>query len=417
MVFGLSCQTLDKDKDSIDDSFESINKREIDLEFYDEVIKINSQEFRNSYFNEIKYQICYKSDFGILINFSNYYSSKDKKTLIDNIFFNITFIKIVNYVDQNGDNLYSPLLDNVTKVIDIQNLDLLKYEYIENQYDEVQHHIDIGMDNETFISHLILSNEFIRNNEMIIPPTSLHIVVKMNNFSFAKENSNIALMTRINSEREIYEKNYTENEENHFITGENSFVVKGESDDLGYFSWREWINEVESSIKITKEISNSTADLYFNYEKFSNFSINHDLSIGIEGILELNKFNDSYLILPLIISLVILIMVLSIAIAVNYNKSMRNITTHPLKKRSSKKIIRELSSEYNIRTSLEKSKNDKTLSKLNLTVISEDFCRTVDMFEWEYENKKDFIREMLSLTPKERKTILKEMLENSTSEK
>ena len=53
------------------------------------------------------------------------------------------------------------------------------------------------------------------------------------------------------------------------------------------------------------------------------------------------------------------------------------------------------------------------LGDINLTAISEDFLETINTFDWEYDEKEEFIKELLALTPKERKEILNEMKEKT----
>ena len=63
----------------------------------------------------------------------------------------------------------------------------------------------------------------------------------------------------------------------------------------------------------------------------------------------------------------------------------------------------------------EKNALDKIskLGDINLTAISEDFLETINTFDWEYDEKEEFIKELLALTPKERKEILDEMKEKT----
>ena len=50
------------------------------------------------------------------------------------------------------------------------------------------------------------------------------------------------------------------------------------------------------------------------------------------------------------------------------------------------------------------------IKKINITVFSEDFFDIVNHFEWEPNEKSEFIREMRALSPFERHLILEEML-------
>ena len=52
-------------------------------------------------------------------------------------------------------------------------------------------------------------------------------------------------------------------------------------------------------------------------------------------------------------------------------------------------------------------------TEISLTILSEDFIEKIDQFEWDKEDKIDFISDMRFFTPERRKNILKEMLEKS----
>jgi hypothetical protein len=65
---------------------------------------------------------------------------------------------------------------------------------------------------------------------------------------------------------------------------------------------------------------------------------------------------------------------------------------------------------------LEENSIEKLLQirNLNITVISEDFFEIINRFEWEGNERGDFIKEMLAITPAERQLILGEMIHNSS---
>jgi hypothetical protein len=58
---------------------------------------------------------------------------------------------------------------------------------------------------------------------------------------------------------------------------------------------------------------------------------------------------------------------------------------------------------------------DKNLNidDIKVTALSKDFFKIVNSFDWEEDDLVEFIREMVSLTPKERNSIFKEMMEKS----
>ena len=52
---------------------------------------------------------------------------------------------------------------------------------------------------------------------------------------------------------------------------------------------------------------------------------------------------------------------------------------------------------------------------VNLTAISKEFIQRIDQFNWSREEKEQFLKEMLSLTPKEREAFLNEMVEEASN--
>ena len=53
------------------------------------------------------------------------------------------------------------------------------------------------------------------------------------------------------------------------------------------------------------------------------------------------------------------------------------------------------------------------MGNLKITVLTEDFIKSINQFGWERNEKNEFIREMLAFSPAERQMILKEMIEKS----
>ena len=63
------------------------------------------------------------------------------------------------------------------------------------------------------------------------------------------------------------------------------------------------------------------------------------------------------------------------------------------------------------------SENKLGTKETKVTALSEDFYKIINTFEWEEDDLVDFIREMISLTPEERKSVYNEMLNKSEQQK
>ncbi|MFX0070026.1 MAG: hypothetical protein ACFFAO_02960 [Candidatus Hermodarchaeota archaeon] len=135
-----------------------------------------------------------------------------------------------------------------------------------------------------------------------------------------------------------------------------------------------------------------------------------------------------------------IVFLLSISAIVSYREKRRNILTAPQepfiyvekeeskkqdsfldedfqdnkKPKSARRILNELINNENLIDSINQ---EKDLEKFKLNSISEDFFYKVDKFRWINENQKvEFIKEMLALTPTERNHIINYMMEKSKKE-
>ena len=62
------------------------------------------------------------------------------------------------------------------------------------------------------------------------------------------------------------------------------------------------------------------------------------------------------------------------------------------------------------------SNNISSIKDKKITALSEDFYKIINLFDWEEEDLVDFIREMISLSPEERKVVFKEMINESAQQ-
>lgn len=407
-TIGFSNLSGDDDLDSIANNIEFINKRDTNLTFNDDFIIFNSVGVKNSYQNNIIYNIDY-NDACISVSYTNYQILDNKENIVDAIFFNLTFVKIIEYNDENGDDIYSNESDHLIKTLLIHNLTLLEYEFIGNGDNGNNHHFKIGMKNETFIVNFYFSNEYIKVDERIVPPTQIHIISEINNFTLDSENSSLGLVTEIKSENQIVENEYTENEKYQFITREESLNIKGNKDDSGYFSWRELvrINETEREVNVKSVITNYCSKMYFNYQNLKNDSIFHDFSIGFEGIILMTQSNNTITLIIVSIVIYILIIGISVIFAINYHNNLDKYYTSS-KNPSTFNIVNQLNDKRKVKSILKKQ-SDLTPHRKDLliTAISEEFFELIDLFKWKREDKKLFIKEMLALSPQERKKIFR----------
>ncbi|KKL20297.1 hypothetical protein LCGC14_2456880, partial [marine sediment metagenome] len=182
----------------------------------------------------------------------------------------------------------------------------------------------------------------------------------------------------------------------------------------GFFTWQEnatidgTIQQVQSSSIITDDLDENEQKIYINYQRGIN--IFHDPKIGIEGL-----WRSKILPFPIITLVITIVVISAISVSVAYTvyhyKHNRSIT--PLLKiknddygsydKKEDLVVQIFEDENPIENLIE-------LKDVNITAISEDFNVVIDGFEWEFNEKEEFIYELLSLAPVERKEILKKML-------
>ncbi|MFX0047124.1 MAG: hypothetical protein ACFE8G_03045, partial [Candidatus Hermodarchaeota archaeon] len=189
---------------------------------------------------------------------------------------------------------------------------------------------------------------------------------------------------------------------------------------------------------ISREISKSRIDIdeydaneqkiYLIYSRGTH--IYHDPKVGIEGIYIIDNIGDNPLFL---IVLIATLGALSISIGyaiyhfrdrifighyatLNVKKSFRGNFKN--EKFSSDRITKLLDNKK-ILAQLKDLSSENTLNngKMKLTALSEDFLKIINMFEWEEDDLVEFIQEMISLTPEERKSIFNDMINKSEQRK
>jgi hypothetical protein len=233
----------------------------------------------------------------------------------------------------------------------------------------------------------------------------------------------------LESENDYYDEDETEDEIREYATNEKG-VVSEMNNLTGFFTWKDnaTINEISKNV-LTSDLDIDDYDgdeqkLYLIYPRGSH--IYHDPKIGIAGIYRIDNIIDNPLFLIIFLSI---ISSLSISIGyATYHYRERIFPSHyselEKKKNFSKPLnnmkytsekLDELLDNKRILHNLKNLPPDKNLNidDIKVTALSKDFFKIVNSFDWEEDDLVEFIREMVSLTPKERNSIFKEMMEKS----
>ena len=428
----------DDDNDGVDDDFEELNKRNIDVFIDDEnnEFTINSSLRKGEKIDVIEIDVEYYDE--LSVEFS--YNSENDSLEIE-LEFSIVFVSIVEYNDTNEDRMYNETDDVVVQNVDLDSFQDVNYTTEVISTNSTLHYFIINTTDGMFTAYLYVVEEFAIVNNSLITPTQIKIDIEINNFNYKNSSSRLALKTEIESDVDYEEEEQTEDENYGFSTDEE-WLTTTMNDTTGFFSWNKTakIDGLTKNVLISnKTIENDYEIIYINYPNGTH--IYHDPKVGVAGVLksvelrqEDKKSEKSTIKSTLVLTIVyvlaaILIIGGSIAATSIYyydrrKKSAKYFDYYGKKgfeeaigsERSSSSILKDLNSKsYLIQIFKEENALEKIseLNDMNLTAISNDFMEIIDQFDWEEDDKEEFIKEMLALTPKERKAILNEMKEKS----
>jgi hypothetical protein len=178
----------------------------------------------------------------------------------------------------------------------------------------------------------------------------------------------------------------------------------------GFLSWKKTAlvdgNESQiliSSIEIDDE-DELEQKIYINYPRGTN--IYHDPKLGVEGIL-ISLLQPGFP-LDLTIIMIIIVSAFSISVAYSVYHYRESIFPNIILANEKKKALKRqqiIDSQPN--------KIEEKLKDPQLTAISADFLKDVQLLELKNDEKEQFIKDMLALNPFERKLIFREMRKKS----
>ncbi|MHA2326264.1 MAG: hypothetical protein ACXACB_12730, partial [Promethearchaeota archaeon] len=276
---------VDEDTDGIDDKFENINKRHVEIDIIENEIRIDSIRRSDSKKDHMRIDISL-NEFGIDIEFryrSNW-GIEDKFDLV----FGIIFKEIIEFIDINEDWIFDPEVDEDIQVLSFSNFEPVDY-FIEEITDETSsHHLVIRALNRTFTTNIIISEEFMLFEDSLITPSQVKINLEISSFNYSSEESQLALNVGLFSESNYVLSENTEDEEKGYSLNEGGTTTTVDGN-TGYFSWNEFatVDEILSEISIGEirvdELKEHGQEFNINYLR--GFNIYHETKIGIEGLL------------------------------------------------------------------------------------------------------------------------------------
>ncbi len=418
----------DDDDDGVDDEFEDLNKRTIEVEIEADKIQIESILRNGASKDSIQLQITNDSEgLSIEVSYESELTSENETEY--ELEFGVIFRELVEFVDINDNAIYEPLIDDTIEIYNLTDFQAVKYTQINITEDTLLHYFVVNTTDGVFTAHIYFSEEFYVINGTLITPVQMKLDIEITNFDYQNISSQLALYTSIESELDYEEEEDTEDEIREYATNEKG-VISEINNFTGIFTWKNnaTIDGISREVK-TSDIDVDDYDedeqkLYLTYPRGTH--IYHDPKVGIAGIYKIDNIIDDPLFLIILVAIVSSLSI-SIGYAVYHYRERIFISRHS--ELENRKYFRDYSKNLKYDSErldalldnerllnyLKQSSSDDKLSveKIKVTAFSQDFFKIINTFEWEEDDLLDFIREMTSLTPEERKSVFKEMIDKS----
>ena len=302
------------------------------------------------------------------------------------------------------EDIFNPLIDNLIQEHELDSFQNVTY--IEEQItaETSLHHLIVNSSDGIFILHIYFPEEFHILNNTLITPTKPKIDIEIQDFNFLNNSSRLALDIRLESNLSYEEYETTEDEEKGYAFNEKA-VSTIDNNFKGIFSWSEnatidgMLSEVIASNLEFDDNSSEDQKIFLNYDQGT--LIYHDPKLGIEGILR-SSILTGFPLNSIIIIITTLAVSISVTVPIYYYIHHHNQSV-PQKKKGKPKPPEKKTTNINI----------PELENVEVTAISKSFYDVVNQFEWDTNEKEEFLNEMFSLTPEERKKIINEMIEKS----
>ena len=431
----------DDDDDGVDDDFEGINERDIDVEFekVDE-IEIEAILRRGTSRDEIEYELSNNTN-GFSIETEYEIESGSEEFELE---FEIKFVSIVEFNDTNGDGMYNDTdPSEFVKELKLDDFQKTIYKNESLSLENTLHILIVNTTDGVFTSYIYIAEEFAIVNGTTLLPTQMKVDIEINDFPYSDPNNLLALNTTLESNEDYEEEDDTEDEIRGY-SEEEEWLITTMNATTGFFSWNTTAmvdDEPEDVLIGNRTVVGEDEGMYINYQNGTH--IYHDPKVGVAWILKSIVVSPSsgksdkskagtptipIFLTPIYILAAVLIIGASVAASSIYYYKKKHLPGHFDDKIGLKPSILTMRDKFSgdilvdsgfkgelLQIFKEENALDKIsqLGDINLTVISEDFLETINTFDWEYDEKEEFIKELLALTPRERKEILDEMKEST----
>ncbi|MFX0076047.1 MAG: hypothetical protein ACFE96_11430, partial [Candidatus Hermodarchaeota archaeon] len=180
----------DDDNDGIDDDYEELNKRDIEIEIEADRIRVESSLRSGDKIDEIQLEITNDSD-GLSIEVS-YESEKDSENGTHfELEFGTIFRKLVEFIDLDENDIYDPLLDDTIQEYNLTDFQEVKYSQISISSDTTLHYFIVNTTDGIFTAHIYFSEEFFLVNDTLLTPIQSKIDIEISNFEYINSTSQL----------------------------------------------------------------------------------------------------------------------------------------------------------------------------------------------------------------------------------
>lgn len=273
----------DDDEDGIDDDIEESNKRDVEIQFEPNEIQIESTLRNGDQKDEVKLKIGYNNE-GLSIEYGYEKELTSDNTTDLDVEFQVTFRKLIEFIDMDADGIYDPLNDNAIQEYLIDSFQPIIYTTLNLSDNTALHYFIVNTTDGVFATHIYLAEEFDIVNGTFIKPTQTKIDIEITDFHYLNSTSQLALYTKLESEDDYQEDEQTENEEEGYSSNENS-VIASSVDFAGFFAWTENAtvdgvskNVLASPLEVDDDDENEQK-MYLNYPRGNH--IYHDPIMGV----------------------------------------------------------------------------------------------------------------------------------------
>lgn len=279
----LMVQADDHETDDEDDEDEDREDREVEIDYDDNEIEIESERIGpDGVENEFSIEMDIDGKAEIEIE----YSTEDNSTEVETEM-KVVFISLIEYRDQNGNDVYDDETDEKIGSMELENYDPFGYTSTDLGNGETLHTISANTTDGVFGFIVHISESFTSVNGMDLKPTELKIDLLINDYPFEQNDTKLAFYHKIQSEteREFEDREESPGEEDETNYDDEEAIVDNREGAAAFYSWskRAEVDGVNTTVEDSiREASSSEKYIYLNYERGT--EIIHDPKLGISSI-------------------------------------------------------------------------------------------------------------------------------------